>query len=58
MNERRPRSNVRSRWGLKVRPAEVVTVYPDWRGYEFIMVRNQILVIDPASLEIVAILEA
>jgi hypothetical protein len=43
---------------LRPLPAEVVTVYPDWRGYEFIMVRNQILVIDPATLEIVAILEA
>jgi Protein of unknown function (DUF1236) len=39
-------------------PAEVVTIYPQWRGYEFILVRDQILVIDPATLEIVAILEA
>jgi hypothetical protein len=37
-------------------PAEVVTIYPEWRGYEFIMVRDQILVIDPATLQIVAIL--
>jgi Protein of unknown function (DUF1236) len=43
---------------LRPLPAEVVTVYPEWRGYEFILVRNQILVIDPATLEIVAILEA
>jgi hypothetical protein len=39
-------------------PGEVVSIYPQWRGYEFIQVRNQILVIDPATLEIVAILEA
>lgn len=39
-------------------PAEVVTIYPEWRGYEFILVRDQILVVDPATLEIVAILEA
>jgi hypothetical protein len=39
-------------------PAEIVTLYPDWRGYEFILVRDQILVIDPSSLEIVAVLEA
>jgi hypothetical protein len=39
-------------------PAEVVTIYPEWRGYEFIMVRDQILVIDPATLQIVAILAA
>jgi hypothetical protein len=39
-------------------PAEVVTIYPEWRGYEFILVRNEILVIDPATYEIVAILPA
>jgi hypothetical protein len=39
-------------------PTEVVTIYPEWRGYEFILVRNQILVIDPATYEIVAILDA
>jgi hypothetical protein len=39
-------------------PAEIVTVYPDWRGYEFILVRDQIVVIDPASLEIVAVIDA
>lgn len=38
-------------------PAEVVTIYPEWRGYEFIRVRNQILVVDPATYEIVAILD-
>jgi len=39
-------------------PAEIVTLYPDWRGYEFILVRDQILVVDPQSLEIVAVLDA
>jgi len=39
-------------------PREVVTIYPEWRGYEFILVNNQILVIDPRTFEIVAILEA
>ncbi len=39
-------------------PAEVVTVYPEWRGYEFFLVRNQIIVVDPGTLEIVAVLEA
>jgi hypothetical protein len=43
---------------LRPLPAEVVTVYPEWRGYEFVLVRDQILVIDPATLEIVAVLEA
>jgi hypothetical protein len=39
-------------------PEEIVTIYPDWRGYEFILVRGQILVIDPQSFEIVAVLDA
>jgi hypothetical protein len=39
-------------------PAEIVTIYPDWRGYEFILVNGQIVVIDPQSFEIVAVLDA
>lgn len=39
-------------------PATVLEVYPAWRGYEFILVGNDILVIDPATLRIVAILDA
>ena len=46
--------------GLSLRPlpAEVVTIYPEWRGYEFFLVRDQIIVVDPRTLEIVAVLEA
>jgi hypothetical protein len=39
-------------------PAEIVTVYPDWRGYDFILVRDQIIVINPRSYEIVAVIDA
>jgi hypothetical protein len=39
-------------------PREVVVIYPEWRGYDYIMVGDQILVINPRSHEIVAILEA
>jgi hypothetical protein len=39
-------------------PAEVVTIYPEWRGYEFFLVRDQIIVVDPRTLEIVAVLDA
>jgi hypothetical protein len=39
-------------------PVEVVEVYPEWRGYDYILVGDQILVIDPGTHEIVAILEA
>ena len=39
-------------------PAEVVTYYPEWRGYEFILVNGQIIVVDPRSFEIMAIIDA
>jgi hypothetical protein len=39
-------------------PTEVVTIYPEWRGYDYILVGDQILVIDPDRHEIVAILDA
>jgi hypothetical protein len=39
-------------------PAEIVTIYPEWRGYEFILVRDQIVVVDPQTFEIVAVLDA
>lgn len=39
-------------------PAEVVTIYPDWRGYEFFVVNEQIVVVNPRTLEIVAVLDA
>jgi hypothetical protein len=38
-------------------PAEIVTVYPEWRGYEYILVRDQILVINPRTLEIVDVID-
>jgi hypothetical protein len=39
-------------------PEEVVVIYPEWRGYDYILVGDEIVVIDPSSHEIVAILEA
>ena len=39
-------------------PAEVFVVYPEWEGYNYILVGNQIVVIDPRTHEIVAILDA
>ena len=39
-------------------PAEVFVVYPEWRGYDYILVGDEIVVIDPRTHEIVAILEA
>jgi hypothetical protein len=39
-------------------PLEVVTIYPEWRGYDYILVGDQIVVIDPDTHEVVAILDA
>src|SRR5262245_46263567 len=39
-------------------PVEVVEVYPAWRGFEYVLVGDQIVVINPRTHEIVAVLEA
>lgn len=39
-------------------PTEVVTIYPEWRGYDYIMVGDQIVILDPRTHEIVFIIEA
>jgi len=39
-------------------PVQVVEVYPEWRGFDYILVGSQIVVINPRTHEIVAILEA
>jgi hypothetical protein len=39
-------------------PTEIVTIYPEWRGYEFILVGDQVVVVDPRTFEIVAVLDA
>jgi Protein of unknown function (DUF1236) len=48
----------RERVSLRALPSEVVTIYPEWRGYEFFLVREEIIVVDPRTLEIVAVLPA
>jgi len=37
-------------------PAEVVTIHPQWRGFDYIIVGTSIVVVDPAKREIVAVL--
>jgi len=44
--------------GFHPLPADIVSIYPDWRGYEFFLAHDQIVVVDPRTLEIVAVLEA
>ena len=48
----------RERVSLRALPSEVVSVYPEWRGYEFFVVHNQIVVVDPRTLEIVDVIES
>jgi hypothetical protein len=38
-------------------PAEIVSIYPAWRGYEMFLVGNQIVVVNPRTLEIVDVLD-
>ena len=44
--------------GFHPLPQEIVSIYPDWRGYEFFLVRDEIIVVDPRTLEIVDVLPA
>jgi len=39
-------------------PREVYVIYPEWRGYDYIMVGDEVIVLDPRTHEIVAILDA
>jgi Protein of unknown function (DUF1236) len=39
-------------------PVEVIAIYPEWRGYDYILVGAEIVIINPRTHEIVAIVEA
>ena len=39
-------------------PQQVIVIYPEWRGYDYILVGDQIVIVDPRTHEIVAIVEA
>jgi hypothetical protein len=36
----------------------VYEVYPAWRGYQFILVGDEIIIVNPRTFEIVAVIEA
>ena len=42
--------------GLQPLPAEVVEVVPQYRGYNFVLVKDEIVVVEPSSYKIVAVL--
>jgi len=39
-------------------PQQVIVIYPEWRGYDYILVGDQIVIVNPRTHEIVAIVEA
>jgi Protein of unknown function (DUF1236) len=38
-------------------PREIVEIEPRWRGYDYFMVGDQVVIVDPRSMEIVAVLD-
>jgi hypothetical protein len=43
---------------IVVVPETIIEIQPTWRGYEYFMVGDQIVIVDPRSMEIVAVLDA
>jgi hypothetical protein len=39
-------------------PSTIVSIEPSWRGYEYFLVGDQIVIVNPRSMEIVAVLDA
>jgi hypothetical protein len=39
-------------------PQEIIEIEPTWRGYEYFMVGDRIVIVDPRSMEIVAVIDA
>jgi Protein of unknown function (DUF1236) len=39
-------------------PQEIIEIEPTWRGYEYFMVGDQVVIVDPRSMEIVAVIDA
>ena len=49
-----PRGKVK----LVALPSTIVEIEPSWRGFEYFLVGDEIVVVDPATLRIVAVLPA
>lgn len=43
---------------LHALPSRVVTIYPEWRTYKYVLVKDEIVIINPDTYEIVAVLNA
>ena len=38
-------------------PETLVRIEPEWRGFEYFMIGNQMVIVDPGSMEIVGVLD-
>lgn len=43
---------------IEVLPPEIVEIVPEYQGFDYVMVGNEILIVDPISLQIVAVIPA
>jgi Protein of unknown function (DUF1236) len=43
---------------LAVLPEDIVSIVPEYRGFEYVLVGDSILIVDPATLEIIAVIPA
>jgi len=41
---------------LHALPSRVVTIYPEWRTYKYVLVKDEIVIVNPDTYEIVAVL--
>jgi hypothetical protein len=48
----------RERVHVQTLPSEVVSIYPQWRGFDYIVVHDKIVIIDPNTYEIVEVIES
>ena len=48
----------RGRVKLVALPTSIIEIEPSWRGFEYFLVGEEIVVVDPATLRIVAVLPA
>jgi hypothetical protein len=39
-------------------PAAIIEIQPAWRGYEYFVVGDQVVIVDPATMQIVAVISA
>lgn len=43
---------------LHALPSRVATIYPEWRSYRYVLVKDEIVIINPDTYEIVAVLNS